>query len=269
MRSLLGVVTAYVILIFIQIIAVLKGVAPTSSPCIYLVSGHDPVSENNLNGLPGCCAMGNCTFSSLADALTQVTDNVIVNITTDFVLTSNVTVGDVSNIVITAQTNSTVYCTNNSSVRFVSCSTVTIEGITWEGCAGIQFYNSSDTTAQNCFFNNSTGQAVRLSRVSGDVHIYSCQFTNNNQYDGPGAAVHYLSGTEIYPHPLLVITNCMFTSNGPAESVVYISSPNNLNGNLSLYDVMFADNQGTPINISNFHVHVIALILLLILIIQM
>ena len=92
--------------------------------------------------------------------------------------------------------------------------------------------------------------------MSGDVHIYSCQFTNNNQYDGPGAAIYYLFGTETYPQPLLVITNCTFTSNGPAESVVYISLPNNLNGNLSLYGVMFADNQGTPINISNFHVHV-------------
>jgi len=92
-----------------------------------------------------------------------------------------------------------------------------------------------------------------------DVQITSCQFTHNNQYGGHGAALYYsCDASENHNQLSLVVNNCSFTSNGPAESVLYI---NGLTGDMyknalvSVQNSVFSNNQGVPINASYIHLH--------------
>ena len=95
--------------------------------------------------------------------------------------------------------------------------------------------NSSNIVIQGCSFHNSTAQAVVLSNISGNVYINNCQFTHNKYHKGHGAAIYYTSSPEQSTQVQLVINNCNFTFNGPAESVVYIDNSNNkVNGLISL-----------------------------------
>ena len=134
----------------------------------------------------------------------------IIDISGAIPLATNLLTENVNDVVITGSNNPTVYCTNSSGVRFVSSGNVTIEGITWQGCGynnsdgfspAISFYNSSEVTVQSCTFNDSAGQVLSLSMMSGGVTIDNCQFANNNEYDGQGVSVYYTSlAREINSH---------------------------------------------------------------------
>ena len=206
-----------------------------------------------------CCNIGNYTFYSIVDVLNNVTtSNTIINISTDVVLSSIVTLEGLNNITIIGQGNPTVNCNDIGSVKFVSCNNVTIEGVNWERCGfdnapGIKFYNSSNIVLQSSSFQHSVGQAVVLSNMSGNVYINNCQFTYNKYHKGNGTAIYYISSPEQSTHVQLVINNCNFTFNGPAESVVYIDNSNNkVNGHISLLqNSTFTQNKGVPIYISH------------------
>jgi len=88
-----------------------------------------------------------------------------------------------------------------------------------------------------------------MSEMSEDIYIKNCQFAYNN-YSGHGSAIHYCSGTGINSPPFLSIDNCSFTSNGPADSVVYS------NNHLLIQDSVFISNQGVPLYLLNAHVHI-------------
>jgi len=148
-------------------------------------SHHGTDTENELvvsstyEGAIPCCSSGNYTFYSIVDALNNVTSNTILNLSTDVVLSSNVTLKRVSNITIIGQGYPTVNCNDVGSVKFLSSNKVTIVGVNWKKCGsvnnpGMEFYNTSNITIQSCSFYHSTGKAVTLSKVSGNVSI------NNN-----------------------------------------------------------------------------------------
>ena len=220
--------------------------------CAYLISDYEDFSNcsvnnhsnNDFNGSDSdeddvpCCTGGNYTFYSMVDVLDNVTSNIIINISTDVVLSSNVILEGVNNITIIGQGNPTVNCNDIGSVKFVSCNNVTIEGINWKRCAsftnpGMEFYNTSNIAIQSSSFHHSTDKAVTLSKVSRNVSINNCQFTHNKYHKGHGAAIYYTSSHE--QSTQLVIKNCDFTLNGPTKSVVYVDNSNNkVNGNISL-----------------------------------
>jgi len=255
----------------------------------------DGGSGSNKDEIP-CCNSGNSTFYSIVDALNNVTSNSIINISTDVVLSSNVTLDGLDNITITGQEKPTVYCNDIGSLKFVSCNNVTIKGVNWERCGfvenssdlydyhhdysdfvpnffvpnffdyytnqnndidhsnnqpGIEINNSSNIIIQSCSFHHSVGQAVALSKVSGNVYISNCQFTHNKYHKGHGAAIYYTSSPEPSAQTQLVVNNCNFTLNGPAESIVYIENQNGkLNNHVSiLQNSAIIQNQGTPIYI--------------------
>ena len=173
---------------------------------VYGVTGSDE------NEIP-CCYSGN---HSIVDILNNVTNNTIINISTDVVLSSNVIREGLNNITIIGQGNPTVKCSGIGSVKFVSCNNVTIEGISWKRCgfktqdeaytnSGIAFYSSSSIAIQNCSFHHSTGQAVVLLKVSGNVYITNCLFTHNKYYNHHGAAIYYTSSLEQSTQVQLVI----------------------------------------------------------------
>jgi len=209
-----------------------------------------------------CCTFGHCVCQSFLHALTNLTDNVTITITTDVMLSSAVFIVGVDNTRVVGYNKLTVHCNNTGGLKFISCKNITIEGISWEGCGFnnksdtdpvLGMYNSSGITIQNCTFHNSIGQAVVLSNVMGNVIINSCMFTNNTQYRGHGVAVYYPSGTDT--HVLFTIDNCSFTDNGRAESVVYIRGYK-LREAISLHNSMFVNNHGVPLYISYQVVHI-------------
>ena len=118
---------------------------------------------------------------------------------------------------------------------------------------GIEINNSSNVIIQNYSFHHSEEQAVALSKVLGNVYINSCQFAHNKYHKGHGAAIYYTSSPEHSAQAQLIINDCKFTSNGPAESVVYIENQNSkLNNHVSiLQNSTIILNQGAPIYISH------------------
>ena len=209
--------------------------------------------------------------SSLCNALDNLTSNVFINITTDVELSSIIPIVNLTNITISGHNNPTVYCNNSGGLHFISCYNCTIEGITWEGCGTIniggddnsvypvlQFTNSSNITIQNCSFQHSTGQAVVLSGMSGDVNINCCNFLYNKRYEGHGTAVYYSSTNMVASSPLkLMINNCKCINNGRAKSIMYFSELSaKLCKYLKLHNCEFHHNKGVPIYLSNQDLHI-------------
>ena len=205
-----------------------------------------------------CCMYGNCSCDSLYYALTHLTSNVLINITTDVTLSSLVKVSDLENVSIIGHNKPTVNCRKVGGMHFTFCHNCIIKGIIWNGCGttaepGLKLSYSSNIIIQNCSFQYSIGQAVSLSEVTGDVNINHCQFVYNSHYRGHGAAIHY-SSSNVTNHlqPLLTFNNCNFTNNGGAKSLVYIESRISEHAdNVTLYHCKFCHNQGTSIYVTN------------------
>ena len=207
-----------------------------------------------------CCAQGNCLCNSLDYALSHLTSNVLINITTDITLSSLTKSSNLENVSIVGYNNPTVNCTNVGGIHFTVCHNCIIQGITWDGCGtdinaepGLKLSYSSNIIIQNCTFQHSIGQAVVLPDVSGEVNINHCQFVYNSHYRGHGAAVHYTSNNVTnHPQLLLKITNCNFTYNEGAKSLVYFENENSEhNINISFGHFSFCHNQGTSIYVVN------------------
>ena len=213
-----------------------------------------------------CCVSGSCSCNSLEYALSHLTSNVLINITTDVTLSSLTKPSNLENASIVGHNNPTVNCTNIGGIHFTFCHNCIIQGITWDGCGsenvyinatepGLKLSYSSNIAIQHCTFQHSIGQAVVLSEMSGDVNINYCQFVYNSHYKGHGAAVHYLSHNItklVYPQLLFKVNNCNFTYNEGAESLVFIDNKNSEHKkSISFCHFSFCHNQGTSIYVAN------------------
>ena len=211
-----------------------------------------------------CCKYENISHYSFDDALYNLTSNVLLNITTDVILSSLIKLFHLENISIIGHNNPTVNCKGVGGIQFTFCNNCVFQGITWDGCGtdniditvepGLKLSYSSNITIQNCKFQHFIGQAVVLLNISGDVNINNCKFVNNSHYRGHGAAISYLSVNTInYPPLLFKISNCNFTHNEGAESFVYIKNrtPGHNNGVNIICDSEFSHNQGVSICVAN------------------
>jgi len=73
------------------------------------------------------CEFGDFT-SSIADILNNISsNNTIVNITTDVILSSNMALEGLENIVIIGDSNPVVKCNDVGAVKFISCKNIPIE----------------------------------------------------------------------------------------------------------------------------------------------
>ena len=207
-----------------------------------------------------CCVYGNCTCCSLDHALAKLTNNILINITTDVMLSSLIERSDLENISIIGHNNPTVILKNDGGVHFTSCYNCIIEGIIWDGCntdnihnetePGLMLKESSNTTIQNCLFQCFLEQALVLSEVSGDVNINNCNFVSNSHYRGHGAAIHYSSNDTTDSHFVFNITNCSFSYNKGANSFIYIETSIDHN-DVTFTDSIFHDNDGVCIFLVN------------------
>jgi len=138
-----------------------------------------------------CCVDGECVCTSLSTALHYMTSNTIVNITSESVtLEGNIKMGsgDLNNITITGN-DATIMCNNSGGVYCELCDNVVIEGITWDRCgdpngintAGLAFINVVNISIIRCIFQHSQTRAVNLEQVSGNIRIFSTNFTSNSK----------------------------------------------------------------------------------------
>ena len=193
-------------------------------------------TDGKFKGDASCCVYGNCPCGSLDQALANLTNNILINITTDVTLSSFIKVSGIENITIIGHNKPTVnYTYFGGGMHFTFCHSLIIQAITWDGCGsykyhvepGLKLNNSFNISVRNCSFHCSMGQAVLLSNVSGDVNISHCSFAYSSRYRGHGALIHYSSnkGTNYHQQlPALTINRCNFTCNKNTKSLIYISN---------------------------------------------
>ena len=214
-----------------------------------------------------CCVYGNCTCNSLDYALINLISNVLINITTDVVLSSLISASNLENVSIIGYNDPTVKCKKAGGMHFNFCHNCIIQGITWDGCgreaeAGILLHDSSNIAIEKCTFQFSKGPAIVLSEVSGHVIISHCNFVHNNHYGGHGAVLHYSSSNIMDDFKLfLSVSNCNFTNNN-ATSLVYIENiiPK-YNSNITFQNTQFYHNQGVSIYVVHQNVYLLEKVL--------
>ena len=230
---------------------------------VQFVNGHQNIihvckfiSEESFIAGIKCCAYGSCSCNSLDDALANLTSNTLINITTDVTLSSLVTVSDIENVSIIGHNSPTVNCKGNGRIHMNFCKNCIIQGITWDECGtknidnhtepGVMLNYSSTVTIQNCSFQRSVGQAVVLSKISGDINIIDCKFINNSYYGGHGAAIYYLSNNTGNPQFVFIISNCNFSYNR-MKSLVYLENISVKYNKIILTNSIFGNNRGISI----------------------
>ena len=210
-----------------------------------------------------CCVYGNCSCNSLDHALANLTSNVLINITTDVTFSSPISASNLVNVSIIGHNNPTVNCKRAGGIYFNFCHNCIIQDITWDGCgteteAGIKLSDSSNIVIKNCFFQNSKGPNIVLSGVSGHVNISHCNFVHNNHYGGHGAAIHYSSSNVTNGLLFLTISNCNFSDNKHAKSLVYI---NNMKSKcisiITVQKITFFHNQGISVYVVNQSIYLL------------
>ena len=224
-----------------------------------------------------CCVYGNCSCSSLDHALANLTSNVLINITNDVTLSSLVTVSDLENVSIIGHNNPTVNCRSVGGIQFTFSHHIIIQGITWVGCgtenpenlteSGLKLSNSSNVLIKKCTFQQSIGQAIVLSEMSGDVNINDCKFVNNSYYRGHGAAIHYSSNDTRNSSQVVFtisIHDCNFSYNKfKIKSLVYFKNVLFKYNKIIFGNSVFDNNQGTSIHAINHNIFLNGEVLLL------
>ena len=222
----------------------------------------DNSSASNLN--PRDCVDHNCFYSSLDQALSNLTSNVLINIMTNVRVSSIIPLVGLTNISIKGHQSPVISCDNYGGLSFISCHSLTIEGITWKGCGignsvsshpVLRLYHCASITITNCTFQNSTDQVLVLSGVSGDVNINYCNFSSNKYYKGNGAAIHHSNSFNINTPLYFNIISCNFCYNEGAKGVVYLGKASKMHNHLHLQNSNFYHNKGVAIYLSNQTLH--------------
>ena len=198
-----------------------------------------PPTDINTRERPSkCCHFGSCICFSFPRALIHLTSNVLLNVTSDAVLTSVIHVSSLENVSIIGHNNPTVNCIGAGGIHFTSCHNCIIQGITWDGCGsdndepepGLTLTYSFNITIHNCIFQHSRGQAIAISEILGYVNIDGCKFHNNDHYEGHGAILNVLSSigilrsSNVMDQILLKIQDCSFVHNRVTTSLVYVEN---------------------------------------------
>ena len=198
--------------------------------CLITHAACDVITVNN-NGLnsTSCCVNGTCSCSSLSSALHDVSDNTVINITSESVTLHDIVgmgSGNLNNITITGN-GATIMCNNNGGVHCESCSDITIMGITWYQCGRtdsnnlafntpvLNFTTGSDITVYNCTFQSSSGCPVYIKSVMERITVEDSYFISNS-FDTLDE-VHGCAGLYVKSEKEnlnIAITSSKFYSNG-------------------------------------------------------
>ena len=153
--------------------------------CDVLITVNNSGSDNGT-----CCVNGTCLCSSLSSALCNVSDNTVINITSESVTLHGIVgmgSGNLNNITITGN-GATIMCNNTGGVYCESCSDITIMGITWYQCGRgdpeylatqtpvIHFHTVSNMIISNCTFQSSLGCPVYINFATENITINDSYF---------------------------------------------------------------------------------------------
>ena len=174
----------------------------------------------------------------------NATNNILANISDKVVLSSVTKLEVLQNISILGSNDPTIICVDGGRLQIESCNNLKIKCVSWIGCGVLSINHSSDVIVQNCSFQHSVGQAMKLSGVLGDVNISHCKFMSNNHYIGHGLALYYSSNN---PANVLTIDNCDFSFIRHSKSVVYIKQ-----SFIHFNNSVFHNNQGVSIYLSSY-----------------
>ena len=144
------------------------------------------------NDSTNCCIYGACLCGSLFEALINVENNTIINITSSVPLhnitRSGLQLKILNNITITGS-RVTVDCNNTGIFICLNCSNVVIQGITWDQCGvpnhpdyihAVAINNSINVSIIRCTFQHSkVCFAVSLLLLSGFAEIQDSRFLFN------------------------------------------------------------------------------------------
>ena len=242
--------------------------------------GNEDIAIDS-NGVVWCgnprafiCSSKNCYCKHFEDLLDGLTSNSLVNITDNVTLSSVIKLRNLNNISIIGYNNITVTCDIDGGGLYVySCNQIIVEGVTWIGCGSYDIDNTNDHISvikyfwsfgiaiQNCTFQYSIGPVISLSHIKS-VNINYCNFMNNNHYKEDGAAIQCVH-CNYRSMATINITNCNFTSNGDAESILYFRfSSRNYPTHIYLSNFNYQNNKGKPFLLfDNFVLHISGVIL--------
>ena len=206
-----------------------------------------------------------CGNQYLEDILVNLTSNGLATISDKVIISSIISLTKLYNVSIIGSKNHSITCFNDAGLQLEQCNNITIEGLNWVGCSAdtpvINIFNSSDVSLQNCLFQQSKGPAVVMFELSGYVNINHCKFINNTEYSGHGAVIHYSSNAATNSQLTLVISNCNFSYNEGAISLVYINGYTTEDTNISLCNSFFHNNIGISVYLSSNILHINGVVL--------
>ena len=153
------------------------------------------------------CQHKKCYCENIED----IPSNAVVIITKSITLSSTLQFINIANISLFGYNGASIHCKHDGGLQFISCTNVSVANLTWSKIINneknisnnitpqMKFYNSYNIKIDNCSFQQSVGQAVVLSKVSGDVNIKHCKFVNNiHSLREHGAAIRYSSNCTEY-----------------------------------------------------------------------
>ena len=234
-----------------------------------IVYVSEPISDDEDNSTSGdgdinlmCCVYVNCSRNSLDHALANLASNVLINITTDVMFTTLINASNLENVSIIGHNNPTVNCTSAGGIHFNFCHNCIIRDIIWGGCGrdsepGIKLRDSSNIVIEKCSFQYSKGPAIVLSGVSGHVNISHCNFMHNIHYRSHGEAIYYSSSNLTNDLQfVLIISDCNFTNNKNANSLVCIENTMSIStNNITFQNIKFCHNKGVSIYVINQNIY--------------
>ena len=143
------------------------------------------------NDSSSCCIEGTCLYSSLFEALFNVEDNTVINITSSLVTLHNVThLGSGHNKIAIIGSNVTVACNDSGVLDCFYCSNVVVKGITWDQCGdpnhssilyAINFGTSINISIMDCTFQYSkVCGVVFVQALSGFLQFHHNRFLFNH-----------------------------------------------------------------------------------------
>ena len=230
---------------------------------IHYIKGYKnviTVKEGGKNHWLSCSCSRSYACHSFLEVLQNLTNDTLINITTDVVLSGLKQVKNLHGIAIVGN-NATINCNNSGGLAFQLCNNITIENLNWENCGQkksrrgrvngmpvLEMHKSSNITIQNCRLQNSINRALVLKNVSGIVNIIGCIFKHNKHVISQnGIAIHHLSENRTNR---LTISGCDFIDNYNGASVIYFQRAiHELSINLSIKNCNFTGNKAIPIKV--------------------
>ena len=156
------------------------------------------VNTSGGNESTKCCTNGECPCSSLSIALQNMTNNTIINITSEEIkLEGDVEIGsgNLTNITITSQMAMIICSSDKDTISCPSCDDVTISGITWRNCS----LALGNTSVVSCTFQDLTiivSGSIRLEQSLGSLQISNTYYSGYVNLTISGSTFYSLTASD-------------------------------------------------------------------------